>query len=85
MPAVLGNATWKNEDVDQTKSGGQQSQLSSSIKFPGKEGDLRGLPLELLSVGVFMNSFVGTIFSNQGMLSHANQGFGHMSVYLLLG
>lgn len=26
-PAVLGHTTWKNEDVDQTESGGHQSKV----------------------------------------------------------
>ena len=31
----------------------------------------------------FYELFCGTILSNQGVLSGANQGFGHVSVYLL--
>ena len=56
MSMVLGQAaTSKNEEVSQTKSGGQQSLLSNGIALL-EEGP-SGLPLEFLNVEVFMSSF----------------------------
>ena len=48
MPRVPGHTSLKNEDVGQNKSAGQQSLLIKSIKFPEREGGLRGLPQCLL-------------------------------------
>ena len=42
VPAVLGHASSKNEEVDQTKSGGQQSKVLLNIKLPEKEGTREG-------------------------------------------
>lgn len=54
------------------------------MKLLERKGGQRGLPSEgmgFLSLGGFMSSFAG-LFSNQGVLNRASQGFGHVS-YLL--
>ena len=52
------------------------------IELLEMEGSPGGLPYELPSVGTSVGSFV-ELLSHQDVLSQANQGFGHISVYLL--
>lgn len=49
---VLGHATLKNEEVDQTKHDGKQSSLlGDSTKFPEREGFQEGCLWVFLSLG----------------------------------
>lgn len=58
MPTVLGHITSKNEEIDQMKSGGQQSKFKAKFidqkyKASKEGGDPRGLPFWHLNLGVF--------------------------------
>ena len=82
-PVVLGHATSKNEEVDQTKSSGQQSLLSRSINLPERGGGPKWVAPRVSKFKGFYELFYRTLLSNQGVLSHASQGFDHVSVCLV--
>lgn len=78
----------KHEGEDQRKKVGSTAMFSErEHQAPGREGGRGGLPLEFLSLGIFMSSSLssqgGTSLSSQGVLSRAHQGSGHTSVCLL--
>lgn len=83
VPTVAGPAASKNEEVNRMKGGGQQSKLTEQAsQVPGEGGGQSRLPSEFPSLAGFVSS-VMELSSAVGVLSRANKGFGHISVYLL--
>ena len=84
VPAALGQTTSKNEEVEQEERWAAKQSVLSNIINPrrGREGAER-VALAVSKFRGFYELFCGTIFSDQGVLSCAYQGFGHVSVYLL--
>lgn len=57
--------------------------IEQEYKAPGEGGGPERVGLKMSKFRGYYELFCGTIFSNRGVLSCANQGFGHISVYLL--
>lgn len=83
VPMVPGHTASKNEELEQTEwwAAGPRWR-SKSVKLQRGKGTWLVWPRVSKSRG-FYELFGGTSLSNQGVMSHANQGFGHRSVHLL--
>ena len=58
VPAVLGHATWKNEEVDQAEQWAAKQGLLNEIRFPKKEG-LERVATGVSKYGVFLGFLAG--------------------------
>lgn len=84
MPSILGHATLKNEDIDQTEVVGSTTKfIEQKNKVPTEDRGPKRAALRVSKLRGFYELFCRTFLSNQDVMSPANQGFGHISVYLL--